>query len=192
MQRTLGVPRLLRRIRAIDAVRDEAARQQPCNHAANRLHPFYPLHMRNAPKPKVPTWAEYVLQARTNAKLSQRALAAKLGVDRVTVWRWENENRRPESAELAVKVADVTHTVRELALAAAGLGMPDDPADEHGLALRGLDPGDPVVQNILSLDISNEERDVMLKRRAEIVALRLAQDLRELELMARRDDRPSK
>lgn len=44
---------------------------------------------------------------RKRKKLSRGALADEIGVDRTTIWRWENGTRVPDRSQLA-KVAAVT------------------------------------------------------------------------------------
>jgi transcriptional regulator with XRE-family HTH domain len=186
MQRGLLGTRLIRRTKALNMHACTDARQQPCTHANNWLHPSYSLHVRNTPKAKTPSWRAFVLEARTLARMSQQALADAMGVNKSTVWRWENEDRGPESVEMALRVADATRSSRELAVAAAGFALPEED-DELDPRLRGLDPADPVVRHIMGLDIDEETRGYMLDRRREILALRREQDLRELDIIVRRE-----
>jgi DNA-binding XRE family transcriptional regulator len=180
MQRNLGVVRTLRRMKRIELHGCRDARQQTCTDADNRLHPFYSLHMRNAPSPRT-TWKAYVLDARRTARLSQQALADALGVNKTTVWRWENEDRRPESLELAIKVADVTNTAREVAVVAAGFAMPQAEFDPR---LAGLDPNDPIVRHIDGLNISEQRKQWMFDRRRKILEDRRRADLEEVQFLA--------
>lgn len=183
MQRTLGEARLLRRTRWIELHACRDARQHACTDAAKRLHPFYSLHMRNAPAPRT-TWKAFVLESRRAARLSQQALAEALGVNKTTVWRWENEDRRPETPELAIKVATVTRQQPDRALVAAGFAIQIE--DDLDPRLVGLDPGDPVVQHILSAPVTERMRELMLDRRRQQIAHRDAQDIAELEFWVER------
>jgi transcriptional regulator with XRE-family HTH domain len=139
------------------------------------------------PKPKTPTWKAYVLEARRQARMSQQALADAIGANKSTVWRWENEDRAPESVEVAEKVADATNTPRATARAAGGFAASDDEGTDPRLA--GLDPDDPVVRHIMSLDVDEEMREMMLDRRRQILADRARQDIDEIEFWANRGDR---
>lgn len=127
-----------------------------------------------------------MIEARAAARLSQQALADALGVNKSTVWRWENEDRRPESIDLAIKVADVTRTSRSLAVAAAGLALPDDEGDSDP-RLAGLDPNDPIVAHILALDVDDEMRGFMLDRRRQQITEQRERDLREIEFWVNRE-----
>lgn len=185
MQRDYGEARILRRRKRHGLHECKDARQHTCRDATSRLHSFYDLRMRNTPKPPTPTWKAYVLQSRASARLSQQALADALGVNKSTVWRWENEDRRPESIELAIRVADVTKTPRSIAVAASGLALAGDEEDADP-RLVGLDPNHPVVRKIMALDVSEEMRGYMLDRQRQIEELRRQQDLAELEIIANR------
>lgn len=119
--------------------------------------------------------------------MSQQALADALGVNKSTVWRWENESRAPESLDLAVRLADATRTPRDVAAAAAGFAMRDEAEDDLDPRLVGLDPNDPVVRHIMALEIDEDMRGYMLDRRRQILDLRRQQDLAEVDILARRE-----
>lgn len=50
----------------------------------------YRVHVRTTPGESRGTWATYISAARQGAHLSQIAFARALGIDRATVYRWEN------------------------------------------------------------------------------------------------------
>ena len=187
MQRGLVGAPLKRKLNLIKLHTCIDAGGHTCSHATVRLHGSYPEPMRNAPKTPTPTWRAFVLEARTLARMSQQALADALGVNKSTVWRWENENRAPESLELAIRLADATRSSREVAAAAAGFAMPDDSEEAPDPRLRGLDPKDPVVIHIVNLDIDEEMRRFMLDYHRQKLALRREQDILEVDIMARRE-----
>jgi transcriptional regulator with XRE-family HTH domain len=53
--------------------------------------------------------------------MSQVELARQLGVDRVTVYRWESGKQRPENLAIVQRVAEVLELPVDEVLAAAGL-----------------------------------------------------------------------
>lgn len=93
----------------------------------------YGVRMRNTRTPRQ-AWAEYSAAARQAAKLSASELARRLGIDRVTVWRWENGKQKPENSEVVQKFAEATGVDLDEALAAAGLRpgavAPKEPTQE--------------------------------------------------------------
>lgn len=187
MQRGLVGAPLKRRLNLIRLHPCRDAPQRTCSHATERLHESYASIVRNSPKAPTPTWQAYVLEARRLSGMSQQALADALDVNKSTVWRWENESRTPESLDLAVRVADVTRTPRDIAAAAAGFAMRDNTKKELDPRLIGLDPNDPVVRHIMALDVDEELRSYMLDRRRQILAMRREQDLQEVDIIVRRE-----
>lgn len=81
--------------------------------------------MRNTAESSRGGWATFAKAARVSAPggrgMSQSELARQLKVDRVTVWRWENGQQKPESVEVVVRFAEVLAVDLDEALAAAGL-----------------------------------------------------------------------
>lgn len=120
--------------------------------------------MRNTSAAKSGDWATFSLTARKAARLSQRALAQAIGVARETIWRWETDKQRPENVETVRRFAEATGVDLTEALRAARLhaGSGDEPPMDP--RLRGLDPADPVVTKIMSVDIPETLRDRMLNR----------------------------
>lgn len=187
MQRGLVGAPLKRRLNLFRLHTCRDARGHTCSHATDGLHESYASVVRNAPKQPTPTWQAFVLEARRLSGMSQQALADALGVNKSTVWRWENESRAPESLDLAVRLADATRTPRDVAAAAAGFAMRDETEDDLDPRLVGLDPNDPVVRHIMALDIDEDMRGYMLDRRRQILDLRRQQDLAEVDILARRE-----
>lgn len=175
---------LKRRMRLFELHACRGARGHTCSHATERLHEAYASDVRNSPKAPTPTWQAYVLEARRLSGLSQQALADVLGVNKSTVWRWENESRAPESLDLAVRVADATRTPRETAAAAGGFTMRDETDDTPDPRLVGLDSNDDVVRLIMSLDVDESLRSRMLNRRRQVLADRTRADLEEVRFLA--------
>lgn len=75
--------------------------------------------MRNTTEPQRQTWAIYAKAAR--GRINQSEFARRLGVDRATIYRWENGLQKPENAETVARFAQVTGVDIDEALAAAGL-----------------------------------------------------------------------
>lgn len=133
-------------------------------------------------------WAKYVRFAveRCGGNVSQ--LRHKSGVSRSSLYRWMNDDGTRVTIEKATQIAHAIGDDPRNAIRAAGSLLED--AVAQGPDLHGLDPNDEVVQNILSLDIDDEERDIMLEHRRKLLALRREQDLRELEMLTKRNTRP--
>jgi transcriptional regulator with XRE-family HTH domain len=132
-------------------------------------------------------FATLVRTGRLASGLSQLALAKAVRVSRETVSRWEFGRQKPENAEVVARVAEALKEDLGRLMRAAGLALDVEGEPKPDPRLRGLDPKDPVVIHILSLDIGEEMRGFMLDRRREIVALRQQQDLAEVEILARRE-----
>lgn len=148
---------------------------------------LYAVHMRNT---SGSTWATFVKDGRDRAGLSQKALADVLGIERTTVWRWENAGVRPDSPEMVAATADAIHQDRNAAMHAAGLAIPDFAAPEADPRLQGLDASDPIVRRIMGFEIDEEMRAFMLdrhRRNLERDRQRYLEDLdRDLEQFQRR------
>jgi len=146
-----------------------------------QVRAFYAVHVGNRSAAKSGSWATLVVEGRRRAGYTQEKLAALVGVDRTTVWRWEKQNRLPDTVELTLVVARVLGIDQDLALHAAGHVGPDAPEPEVDPRLKGLSPDDPVVRHILSAPVSERMRELMLDRRRQQLAHRDAQDIAELQ-----------
>lgn len=93
--------------------------------------------------------------------MSQSELARKLGVDRVTIYRWETGQQRPESAETVARFARETGVDVDEALAAAGLRpgiqAPAEPTREP----------DEELDLIMAASVDNQTKQVMIERLLE-------------------------
>lgn len=131
----------------------------------------YGVRMRNTAGPERGAWATYAKAAR--GLMSQSELARRLGVDRVTVYRWETSKQRPESADIVARFAEVTGVDVEEALAAAGLRpgvtAPEEPAREP----------DEELDLIMTAPVDNQTKQLMVQRLLE---------RRERERQARLED----
>src|SRR5690554_6951935 len=75
------------------------------------------LHVRNNDGRQRDTWASYVRAAREVARLSQAAVAEKMGVNRNTVGRWELGRFAPDRPKDVVAFARAVGVDPEEALA---------------------------------------------------------------------------
>lgn len=86
---------------------------------------LYGVRVRNTEPSDHGGWATYVKEARASARdgrgMSQSELARRVGVDRVTVWRWESGVQRPEQSAIVQLVATALDLDLDEALAAAGM-----------------------------------------------------------------------
>lgn len=124
-------------------------------------------------------WANYVAVAREVAGLSQSELARRLGVNRVTVWRWEDERQVPEDIQVVQRFAALVAVPVADALAAAGLapGAEPPPPPQHE-----PDPELDMIRNSrLRPEIKKRLIQQVLDRRAREETDRLA----ELETLLR-------
>lgn len=183
MQRGFSPLKLARRRVSLDLHRRNVAPRQ----LNTQVRALYAVPVGNNAASKSGTWATLVVDGRRRMGYTQERLAALVGVDRTTVWRWEKQNRLPDTVELTLLVARHIGIESEVALHAAGHVGPDTPEPEVDPRLNGLDPRDPVVQHILSLDVDEQMRGYMLDRRREILELRRKQDIAEVDIIARRD-----
>src|SRR5688572_2100644 len=150
-----------------------------------QVRAFYAVHVGNGSAEKSGSWAALVIQGRRSLGYTQEKLAALVGVDRTTVWRWEKQGRVPDTVELTLVVARTLGADADVALHAAGHVGPDTPEPEVDERLAGLDARDPVVRHILELDVDEEMRGYMLDRRRQQVAEQRERDLREIEQIGR-------
>lgn len=114
-----------------------------------RPHPPYGVHVRNTTGPAAQhnTWGAYVAANRNKARLSQPALAERLGVPRSTIYRWERGETRPRSPEVVQRMAELLRLPLDEALTAAGLRPATDEVAPTP-AMR-LDPDVMELQRIL-------------------------------------------
>lgn len=149
-----------------------------CNVAGQQPYAdLYALHMRNT---SGSNWATFVKAGRERKRLSQQGLADATGQHRTTIWRWENVGVRPETAEVVTAVADALGETHDDALRAAGLALE---STEAGIdpRLRGFAPNDPVVRKIMSLDVDEDMRQMMLDRHRENLEIQQRRWLEDLE-----------
>lgn len=72
-------------------------------------------------------WAAYVAAVRARVGMSKSELARRLGVDRGTVHRWEQNTSRPEDANVVTAFAELFDLDVDEALTAAGLRVSATP-----------------------------------------------------------------
>jgi len=98
--------------------------------------------------------------------MSQSELARQLKVDRVTVWRWENGQQRPEDAGVVARFAAILCLDEEEALAAAGLrpgvAAPTEPTRERDEELEEIlvaDLPQRIKQELIEAVLAEREHD---------------------------------
>lgn len=149
-----------------------------CNVAGQQPYAdLYALHMRNT---SGSSWATFVKSGRERKGLSQQALAGATGQHRTTIWRWESAGVRPETPEVVTAVADALGETHDAALRAAGLAL-ESVEPETDPRLRGFAPNDPVVRKIMSFDVDEDMRQMMLDRHRENLELQQRRWLEDLE-----------
>lgn len=148
----------------------------------------YRGHMpqRSTHPPRPTAWMKYLrgIQDRPGWSIARLARESKGAISRSALFEMMNGTTRRISVDVVRLIARIVgDNPDEVLKTVSGsvTGLPE--ADPR---LEGLDPNDDVVKNILSLDIDDEERDIMLNHRRKLVALRREQDLRELEMLVRR------
>lgn len=107
-------------------------------------------------------WARYLKGIQARPGWSVARLARSSGIHRSTLFRWIGGEVDKISANSARRIAEAVGDDPAIALKAAG-----DMLDGDTDALGGLDPNDPVVQKIYSLDVDEEMRGFMLDRHRE-------------------------
>lgn len=121
------------------------------------------MHVRNTSEPRRDTWAAYVTAVREAATLPKSRLAARLGVDRATVARWENGSARPGDSGVVVAFAELFGLDIDEALTAAGLRPGATPAAPRAAALE-----DPVIEIIRENGrLSDREKETLIRRERE-------------------------
>lgn len=131
--------------------------------------------MRNTEGPDRGAWATYAKRAREGAvpPINQSELARRLGVDRVTIYRWETGQQRPEKADTVKVFAQVLGLDLDEALAAAGLrpgvDVPTGPtreADEEEAIIRN----NPTLSDEMKVQIIKLMRDRRERERQQRIA----------------------
>lgn len=120
------------------------------------------MHVRNTTGPGRGGWATYAKAAREGALVSQSELARRLGVNRTTIFRWEDGRARPDSPEAVRAFAEILGLDLDEALAAAGFKpgttAPAEPTRER----------DEEVELILAAPVDDRMKQRMLERLFEL------------------------
>lgn len=142
--------------------RNDAEEQQP---RPGRV--IYVVRMRTIDDVVSGDWASFVKEGRRELRLSQEKFGAEVGVNRSTVWRWENEGMKPENIDVAGAVAELFGVPVDVALKAAGLlvtGRTAPAAPPHPLVLKySMSSTDPIVRRILGADVDERTREDMFR-----------------------------
>jgi hypothetical protein len=152
-----------------------------CSHAPSPVDSI--LRMRKLLKIERGDWRALVLHVRETTRLKTGVLSARADVSPETWWRWEKRGQRPKEADVVERFARAFSIEPDDAMWAAGLLIEDESAFGTDPRLHGLNPEDEVVRHIMSLNIDEERRERMLNRQRQIVALRVRQDIEEIDLM---------
>lgn len=139
--------------------------------------------MRLSPVLKSDTWGTLVRRNRERLGYSQERLGELLGISKRTVGRWEKDQTRPESVDIAYAAARTlsVDTAPAMRLAGFAPSAAESEAEDPYAFVRemGLDPDSRVVQRILNMEgISEDLRMRALRRERE---LQLRDEQRRLE-----------
>jgi len=164
-----------------------AAGPQPSGPGNTPAQNPYPVHMRNTSPRESGTWATFVREAREAALISQIELARRIGVERTTVWRWENKDQLPDTATVAASVARALKLDQDEALRLAGftVGVPEpEPESDDDRLVRsfGLDPASRIVRKIMGGPWDTAMKRRMLRREREWADKAEAERLEQLDL----------
>lgn len=162
MQRTWELKRGGYAARKHQLLRRNRLRPQPSGPATIATGVSYGVRMRNTVGPMRGAWATYALAAREGAGLSRPEMARRVGVDRVTVWRWETGKQRPEDVATAQAFAVALGLDLDEVLAAAGLRPGITPPTEPTREV------DEELEMILASSFDNRTKMRMIKRLEEI------------------------
>lgn len=139
--------------------------------------------MRNTRDLQRGAWATFAKNAREGAAVSQSELARRLGIDRVTVYRWETGKQRPENVAVVQAFARALNIPVEEALAAAGLLPSAKPPMEPT-----RDP-DPELDRIRRSKLSNAAKARLIQRITERREREQQARLADLEDLIRAQER---
>lgn len=142
-------------------------------------------------QPQRPTaWMRYLqeIQDRPGWSIARVARESNGQISRSAIFRMMSGDTRRVSVNVVRLIAAIVGDDPDEVMKKAGGSIVGAPTTDP--RLEGLDPNDDVVRHILSLDIDEEERGFMLDRRRQLLALRREQDMRELELLAKKSARP--
>lgn len=146
------------------------------------------MPQRRTVPPGPTAWMRYLrgIQERHGWSVARVARESDGQISRATLFRMINGDTRRVGVDVVRLVAEIVGddpdaVLKEVAGSVTGELEPRDPR------LDGLDPNDPVVVHILSLDVDEEMRGYMLDRRRQILALRREQDMQEVDIIARRE-----
>lgn len=183
MQRGLSLVKATRDRQRLRLRRRNDASPQPSRPATIPLPLPYSVRVRNTTEPQRQAWAQFAKSAR--GRMPQSELAKQLGVDRATIYRWENGLQRPENADTVARFAQITGIDVEEALAAAGLRpdvqAPHEPTrelDEVEVLIINAPVGEELKQRMLrNLDERRErERQQRLRDFGEMIELAKRED----------------
>lgn len=128
-------------------------------------------------------WAAYAQHAREAAGLTKTELARRIGVDRMTVTRWESGRFRPDKATDVAMFARATGCPTDEALAAAGfrpgVAAPAEPSRTP----------DPELDRIRQSKLSPAAKARLIQRITERRQREEAQRLADLEDLIRAQER---
>lgn len=127
-------------------------------------------------------WALYVRHA-VDVCGSVTELRRRSGVGRTSLYRYLKDDGTRVTLDVARRIALAISDKPDSAIRAAGSLLEQEEASDDP-RLHGLDPSDPIVVHILSLDISDQRKEWMLNRRRKILEDRRRADLEEVQFLA--------
>lgn len=106
--------------------------------------------------------AERIKELRTQKKLTQSELAETINTSRVTISRIESETRQPSYAMLSL-IADALDTTVEYLQGKTDNALKTPAVDDNGDENEQLSPNQRRIAFSIDPDISDEERDDLIK-----------------------------
>lgn len=153
---------------------------------------IYVVHVRND-EAGVESWATIVQLAMDGMGLDENGLAAAIGTNRTTVWRWLHRGKRPANVPTVQRFAAATGVDLNRCLRAAGFAPVAEAVDEDPFAYvreMGLDPNNAVVRKILGIPgISEDMRMALLRRERELQIMDERRRLQDLDWVIDQDKR---
>ena len=110
----------------------------------------------------MPVTANRIKELRTQKKLTQSELAETINTSRVTISRIESETRQPSYAMLSL-IADALDTTVEYLQGKTDNALKTPAVDDNGDENEQLSPNQRRIAFSIDPDISDEERDDLIK-----------------------------
>lgn len=139
-------------------VRNDAPVQSP---SPGRLIYVVRVHNRDE---NVETWASIVAEGMAAGEFTDEGeLAAAIGTNRTTVWRWLHRGKRPANVPTIERFSTVTGIDLNRSLRAAGFAPQGAVAVSAPRVPPGFNASDPIVRKILAADVDEQTREEMFR-----------------------------